>query len=222
MLAKIVANAGLACIIIEEGGGSVIVGGGRGITLAVMAIIFTLLLLLTVVIVMGFEEYGPRIFAFLGREQPAPVTDASHPETLPEETPLVPIPPRLPERAVPDVGVQPLPPPPGPVPPPDRALAGARATLSQNPAIWFGNADYPVEAIRKGEQGRVVARLSIDASGAPVRCTVAASSLSSSLDSTTCSILMKRARLFTPARDRNGVATVGEYTVPVRWVLPED
>ena len=106
------------------------------------------------------------------------------------------------------------------VPPPDRMLSGAGVRLEENPAIWFGSDAYPADAIRLGQQGRTVARLSIDATGTPRDCIVATSSRSTSLDMTTCSILMKRAR-FRPARDRNGVATVGDYTVPVRWVLPK-
>lgn len=194
-----------------------IVGGGKGITLAVMAIIFTLFLLLTVVIVMGFEEYGPRVLALFGADRAAPVAAPINTRTLPAESPMTP---RVTDRRNAETGVQhPL--ALGPVPPPDRALAGARATFTENPAAWFGNDAYPADAIRQNQQGRAVARLSIDASGAPARCTIVTSSNSASLDSTTCSILMEHAR-FTPARDRNGVATVGDYIVPVRWVLPED
>jgi TonB family protein len=185
-----------------------IVGGGRGITLAVMAIIFTLFLLLTVVIVMGFEEYGPRVMAFLGAGRQAPPTEVVKVTTSWGV-------PRAPDSPTVVGGARPQ------YPLPNRALAGAGATLAENPAAWFGEDAYPADAIRQNQQGRAVARLSIDSSGTPTGCTIVTSSRSTSLDSTTCSILMEHAR-FRPARDRNGVATVGDYTVPVRWVLPED
>ena len=152
-----------------------IIGEGRSVTIAVVATGFALFLLLVITVVLGFEDYGPKIWTALGG--------------------------RL-------------------APPPDRLLAGAKPEFEGNPGIWFGNDAYPSDAIRLNQQGRTVARLSIDATGTPRDCIVATSSRSTSLDMTTCSILMKRAR-FRPARDRNGVATVGDYTVPVRWVLPK-
>lgn len=79
---------------------------------------------------------------------------------------------------------------------------------------------YPVESIRREEQGRTVARLSIDASGTPVGCIIAISSGYSRLDERTCEIAIKRVR-FDPARDGRGVAIASTYTLPVRWVLPE-
>lgn len=150
-----------------------IIGEGRSVTIAVVVTAFVLFLLLIVTIVMGIEEYGPKLWGALGGRV---------------------------------------------APPPDRALAGRKA--SGNPAIWFGNDAYPLDAIRRSEQGRTVAELRLDAAGWPTRCDIATSSGSASLDATTCAILMKHAR-FAPARDPDGVATAGTFTVPVRWVLPQ-
>lgn len=104
------------------------------------------------------------------------------------------------------------------VPLPDRSLA--LSGPSGNPAQWFGGDAYPPDAIRKGEQGRTVARVRLDAAGWPSSCVIATSSGSKSLDSATCAILMRQAR-FEPARDRDGGAIASDYTVPVRWVLPD-
>ncbi|MDB5704828.1 MAG: energy transducer TonB [Sphingomonas bacterium] len=151
-----------------------IIGEGRSVTIAVVATGFILFLLLVVMVVIGFEDYGPRLWTSLGGRV---------------------------------------------APPPDRALAGAKPMLIGNPATWFGSDAYPDEAVRAHEEGRTVARLQLDATGAPTSCSIVVSSGADSLDSTTCSILMKHAML-TPARDGNGVAIPGNHDVPVRWVLP--
>jgi len=152
-----------------------IIGEGRNVTIAVVLTAFVLFLLLIVVIVMGIEDYGPKIWTALdGRV----------------------------------------------VPPPDRSLAGARPTLHGNPGALFSDDAYPADAIRAGEQGRTLALLHIDATGLPEGCDISVSSGSTSLDRTTCALLIKGAR-FHPARDANGVAVPGDYSVPVRWVLPE-
>jgi TonB family protein len=88
-----------------------------------------------------------------------------------------------------------------------------------SPGIWFGASAYPVEAILKKEQGRTVARIEVDAAGAPLKCSVTVSSGSTSLDARTCEIAIASLR-FNPARDRGGTPISASYTLPVRWVLP--
>jgi TonB family protein len=104
------------------------------------------------------------------------------------------------------------------IPPPDPMKANA--TLRGNPGAAFSADNYPVEALRRGEQGRTVARLSIDTSGTPVRCVVETSSGSSSLDDATCRIALRSVR-FDPARDSAGVPKASEYKLPVRWQIPQ-
>jgi TonB family protein len=96
------------------------------------------------------------------------------------------------------------------------AEGGAR--LLTDPGALFGPDSYPAAARRAGEQGRVVARLAVDADGAVTACAVTASSGSASLDARTC----EQARLarFAPARDPRGRAVPAAYTLPVHWVLP--
>lgn len=95
----------------------------------------------------------------------------------------------------------------------------ANATLAGNPAAAFTSDDYPPAAIRAEEQGRSVAKLSVDASGTPTACTITKSSGSRSLDEATCRVALQRVR-YDPARDRRGAAIQAEATLPVRWALP--
>lgn len=107
-----------------------------------------------------------------------------------------------------------------PAPPPPPRISQA-AGLKGNPGQFFGDDNYPSEAIRAGAQGRVVAKLTVGADGRVAACTVTTSSGNSSLDDTTCRIARSRVR-FTPAKDENGQPTSSSYTLPVRWVLPAD
>ena len=83
----------------------------------------------------------------------------------------------------------------------------------------FSADDYPVEALRKNEQGTVVARLQIDRKGRVSDCTLLQSSGSRALDMATCDILSRRAR-FTPARNSDGHAVPDTYDQRVMWRLP--
>jgi TonB family protein len=95
--------------------------------------------------------------------------------------------------------------------------ARARANL---PSL-FSDEDYPSEAVRNYEEGPVAFRLQIGSSGAPTACSVTASSGSATLDSTTCRLLMERAR-FEPARDARGRPTTDTYEGRIVWRLPEE
>lgn len=105
-----------------------------------------------------------------------------------------------------------------PIPPPDPRLANAR--LRGNPALAFNADSYPADAVRRAEEGRVVAKLQVDASGTPTSCVVKTSSGTDSLDRATCAVAMRNVR-FDPARDVQGVAIGSSFTLPVRWVLPD-
>ena len=84
----------------------------------------------------------------------------------------------------------------------------------------FRSEDYPLEAIAKKEQGTTVASLSIDRSGRATDCRISQSSGSSSLDKTSCALLMERGR-FEIGRDASGkpVARVG--STRISWSLPD-
>jgi len=98
--------------------------------------------------------------------------------------------------------------------PPQRARSGA------NLATLFSDEDYPAAAIRNHEQGPVAFRLEVGADGHPSGCSVTGSSGSSILDSTTCRLLVARAR-FQPARDAQGKPTADSFNGRIIWRLPD-
>lgn len=90
-----------------------------------------------------------------------------------------------------------------------------------NVGAWFSADEYPAEAMRAEEQGRVEFRMAIDATGAVTGCDIVTSSGSTALDATTCAVAMRRGH-FTPARDAAGRAIASSVTSRIRWILPTD
>lgn len=84
----------------------------------------------------------------------------------------------------------------------------------------FSADDYPMEAIRREEQGTVSYRATVGTDGRVSTCDVTASSGSASLDAATCNIIQRRAR-FRAARDQHGKRTEDQFSGRIRWVLPE-
>lgn len=85
----------------------------------------------------------------------------------------------------------------------------------------FSADDYPIQALKNGEEGTVQARLDVDRNGNVSSCTILRSSGHESLDAATCSILRKRAR-FAPAHDAGGDRVADEVTTPpIVWRLEE-
>ena len=95
----------------------------------------------------------------------------------------------------------------------------ARATA--NLVALFSDEDYPAAAVRNREQGPVAFSLAVGADGRPTACSVTESSGSAILDSTTCRLLMMRAR-FEPARDARGRPTSDTVVGRIIWRLPDD
>ena len=85
----------------------------------------------------------------------------------------------------------------------------------------FTQDDYPAEAIRRGEQGRTIVSVSIDASGRPTQCAISQSSGSSSLDRASCARLVARGR-FEIGRDASGRPAGRVAPIAVKWVLPDE
>jgi protein TonB len=100
----------------------------------------------------------------------------------------------------------------GALPPARRAKADMAGILS--------DADYPPEAIRRGEQGLVGFRLEVDKQGDVTRCDVTASSGSPLLDERTCAIMASRLH-FTPAADARGRPVGDVIDARLRWTLPD-
>lgn len=79
--------------------------------------------------------------------------------------------------------------------------------------------DYPIEAIRKGEEGTVRVKLRVSAEGLVTNCSILQSA-SPSLDATTCRIITERAR-YIPASDDAGNAIEADVEQAIRWELGE-
>ncbi|WP_344707208.1 energy transducer TonB [Sphingomonas swuensis] len=96
----------------------------------------------------------------------------------------------------------------------------ARWPESKAPIVsYIDDGDYPADAIRNEEQGRVLVRFWVSAEGLATSCAVRQSSGSALLDRTTCEILQRRAR-FDPARDKAGAAMAAPSFAEIRWVIP--
>ena len=100
------------------------------------------------------------------------------------------------------------------------AAQPTRAQPVNNLASLFSNGDYPAEAIRNRQQGTVSFRLTAGENGRVTGCVITGSSGSSLLDSTTCGILVSRAR-FKPATDASGKPVPDTFTGRIVWRLPE-
>ncbi|MGB7373453.1 energy transducer TonB [Pontixanthobacter sp.] len=85
-----------------------------------------------------------------------------------------------------------------------------------NPERWLTSADYPSDLLRKGSQGIVNFRLSVDATGNPTQCHIQQSTRPEGFDSAVCRALMKRAR-FEPAMTAEGEAIASFWRSTVRF-----
>ena len=86
-------------------------------------------------------------------------------------------------------------------------------------ASYISDAEYPAEAIRRGEEGLVEFELDVSPQGQVAHCSVTRSSGSLLLDDTTCRLLTARAR-FRPGRSADGRPTADRVGGHIRWVLP--
>jgi len=116
--------------------------------------------------------------------------------------------------------VVPAPPSAPPAPPPPK-FQPKPAVPKGNPGNWVTNNDYPTRALREERSGTTGFRLSVGPDGRPTGCDVTSSSGSSELDSTACSLLMRRAK-FNPPTDSDGNPTSGSWSSRFRWVIPEE
>lgn len=99
------------------------------------------------------------------------------------------------------------------------ATLSRRATSEKPLVAYFSHSDYPDAAIRKGEAGSVLARITIGTTGAVEGCTVIESSHSEILDRTTCAAIMKRVR-YKPALSAAGQPVRALDAIRIWWRLP--
>lgn len=105
----------------------------------------------------------------------------------------------------------------------EEAIAASRRpglAFHGDPSVFFGPDSYPAEAMRAGEQGRVIALLVIATDGHVKSCYIRETSGSAALDGVTCRIALAKV-VFTPAMNAVGRPVEGVYTLPVNWVLPQ-
>lgn len=109
--------------------------------------------------------------------------------------------------------------PPAPPQPPAPPRVAKKLTPRGSPQSWVTDDDYPAAALRAEQAGTVGFRLDVDATGKVSNCTVTASSGSSLLDTTACSLLKRRAR-FTPAEDASGNKIPAPFNSRITWKIP--
>lgn len=104
--------------------------------------------------------------------------------------------------------------------PPARLLSEHPQYGATNVMRLFSTDDYPMEAIRREEQGTVTYRATVGIDGRVSACAITSSSGSIYLDAATCNIIQRRAR-FRPALDQHGQPIEDHFAGRIRWVLPE-
>lgn len=85
---------------------------------------------------------------------------------------------------------------------------------------WVGFDDYPLPALRAGQQGQSRLRLRIGRDGVPRSCDIVESSGHAVLDEAGCTALRARAR-FRPPVDLAGNPVEADYVRAIRWSLPK-
>ena len=138
---------------------------------------------------------------------PAPPPIQTQPTIPPPAPPALRVPPPAPVAA-----------PPAPPPPP--RVQPKSATPRGNPGSWANANDYPSRALREEREGVTRFSVQIGADGRVTSCNITGSSGHPDLDSTTCSLIQRRAR-FNPATDGEGQATTGSWSSSVRWEIPK-
>lgn len=86
----------------------------------------------------------------------------------------------------------------------------ASAPVAIDPEDWVQDRDYPRYLVRAEMQGRIMARITVNKSGAPSSCFVVESNKPQLFDDAVCLALMRRAR-FEPARNARGEPVASYY-----------
>jgi periplasmic protein TonB len=107
-----------------------------------------------------------------------------------------------------------------PKPSPSTSFIPHAARPLTAPGRWVSEADYPTNALRRGEQGVTAFEITVGPDGRVRDCTVTRSSGSAELDAATCVKVTQRAR-FDPASDERGAVVAGRYRNAIRWQIPE-
>lgn len=87
-----------------------------------------------------------------------------------------------------------------------------------DPGNWLKSSDYPQKMLEQGYNDSVNFRLTVDATGKPVACSVLTMESRPEFIAATCDKLMKRAS-FKPALDAQGKPVASIYVSTVIWTL---
>jgi TonB family protein len=98
-------------------------------------------------------------------------------------------------------------------------VAAATAVPVASTSSWIRDEDYPQQAIDRSADGIVEVELNVGQDGKPTNCTVIKPALEESLNSTSCQLLIDRAR-FLPLRESNQAAQLRTYHQLVSWKIP--
>ena len=98
----------------------------------------------------------------------------------------------------------------------EAALSALREWPVSTNMMGLRHTDYPEESLRRRSQGRVVVRIDVSPEGRITACLPIASSGDRALDSTTCRIILERAR-FTPAIGADGRPVAARIAATVTW-----
>jgi protein TonB len=151
------------------------------------------------------------------------------PPPPPKDIPPPPVvaPPPIVQSVQPPPMIQTVPPPPPAPPvihevlPPPKPSEAKPAQIKGDPSFGITSDDYPSSSQRNGEEGVTAIAYDITADGRMANCRVTSSSGSSTLDETTCTLSMRRAR-FKPAQDAAGNPIASHGTRRIRWQIPKD
>jgi protein TonB len=111
--------------------------------------------------------------------------------------------------------------------PDDGGISTAPPQYARTPQVkgdrtaWVTTEDYPPEAVRNGEVGRVEIMVRVGINGRVASCQITASSGHRALDEATCYYYTKRAR-FLPALTTDGMPVEASHADRVRWQLPAE
>jgi TonB family protein len=103
---------------------------------------------------------------------------------------------------------------------PTTYLALRRPPVTVDGDVLIAGEEYPGVSIQNNEQGIVIARLGVDASGKVTSCAVLVSSNSSNLDRATCTIAVIRWK-FHPAIGADGKPTAAPRVIGVEFRLED-
>ena len=100
----------------------------------------------------------------------------------------------------------------------EAALRALQRRPTSTNQFGFHSNDYPAPALRDSNQGRVVARINVNAEGRATECTIVGSSGSRLIDTRTCEVVLRRAR-FTVPLDSAGRPTSARFVALITWLV---